>query len=237
WLRRMGEHSLPQRPYWCARPRFPGSFAAARHRPQAVLTELEPRRWGGRDRRAVAVRGEARRAEYPHSRAAVRPSHRLRCDDQCCRVLLMQTSVFDCFAAPRGRLQRPEEAPMPFRQPKPYATDASLAGVLDGAAQNEQFPPMPSGRSNEGCRHCLFRCWSLRPPVASNDPNPLLGVATKSKLRRGKQPIDDQHVTMGSVIDDFGLAVRTDDEQRRHLALNDARREFDIDLAAVVIGA
>src|SRR5467141_2586806 len=77
----------------------------------------------------------------------------------------------------------------------------------------------------------------LLPPVASNDPNPLLGVTAKSKFRRGKQSIDNQHVTIGAVIDDFGLTIRADDEQRRHLALNNARREFDIDLAAIVIGA
>jgi hypothetical protein len=39
---------------------------------------------------------------------------------------------------------------------------------------------------------------------------------------------------MGSVVDDFGLAIGADDEKRRHLALHDARGEFDIDLAAVI---
>src|SRR3954454_10992125 len=100
----------------------------------------------------------------------------------------------------------------------------------------ERFPQMSSAQSNEGCRHYSFRCRSLRPPVVSNDPDLLLGVTTESKLRRSKQPIHDQQIAMGSVIDDFGLAIRTDDEQRRHLALNDARGEFDIDLAPIVVG-
>src|SRR6185312_4490554 len=99
----------------------------------------------------------------------------------------------------------------------------------------EQFPQVSSAQSN-GCRHYSFRYRSSRPPVASNDPDLLLGVTTESKLRRGKQPIDDQQITIGSVIDDFGLAIRTDDEQRRHLALNDAKGEFDVDLAPIVVG-
>ena len=62
----------------------------------------------------------------------------------------------------------------------------------------------------------------------------MLGVAAKPQLGRGEQPIDDEHVAVDAVVDDLGLAVRADDEERRHLALHDAAREFDIDLAAVV---
>jgi len=50
-----------------------------------------------------------------------------------------------------------------------------------------------------------------------------------------KQPIDDQHIAVGAIVDEFCLAVWADDKERRHFALHDAEREFDVDLAAIVI--
>src|SRR6476660_797600 len=44
-------------------------------------------------------------------------------------------------------------------------------------------------------------------------------------------------MAVGAVVDDLGLAVRPDDEQRRHLALTNSGREFDVDFAAVIVGA
>ncbi len=40
---------------------------------------------------------------------------------------------------------------------------------------------------------------------------------------------------MNAAVDDLRFAVRSKDEQRRHLSLHDATRELDIDAAAVVI--
>src|SRR5690349_7867536 len=72
------------------------------------------------------------------------------------------------------------------------------------------------------------------PSVGSDDPDFLLVFAAKSKLGGREQPVDDQQVAIGTVIDDLRLAVRPNHEQRRQLALDDAGGEFDIDLAAVV---
>jgi hypothetical protein len=69
----------------------------------------------------------------------------------------------------------------------------------------------------------------------ANDPDRLLLLAaTKTQLSRSEQPIDDQDVLVNTAVDDLGLALGTDDEDRRHLALHDAARENDIDTAAIV---
>ena len=92
----VAEHSLTQIPCWCARPRFPGSSAVARDRPQAARTGPGPQRWDDRDRPAMAARGAAHRAECPHSRAAARQGRRPHCGDRCCRVLRKLDHACDC---------------------------------------------------------------------------------------------------------------------------------------------
>ncbi len=219
----MAEHSLTQIPCWCARPRFPGSSAVARDRPQAVRTGLGPQQWDDRDRRAMAVRGAARRAECPHSRAAARQGRRPHCGDRCCRVLRMLDRACDCCC--RAHRTAPETRTSANAVPPANTLrDRRVTGGRSGRSRNERA--ISSARLRRGRIRTTgasrFGYQSRRPPVASDDPDLLLRVATKSQLGRGKQPIDDQHVTIGSVVDDFGLAVRTDDKQRRHLSLNDA---------------
>ena len=62
--------------------------------------------------------------------------------------------------------------------------------------------------------------------------------AAEPQLGRGEEPVDDHVIATDAVVHEFGgIALRADDEQRRHLALADAARELDEDLPAVVIGA
>ena len=218
----VAEHSLTQRLCWCARPRFPGSSAVVRDRPQAVRTGLEPQQWDDRDRRAMAARGAARREECPYSRAAARQGRRPHCGDRCCTALRKLDHACDSAAGPTARLRKRERARVPCPRPIPYATGESRADVLDAGAASWLSPQHSSARQNQDHRRQSFAYQSRRPPVASDDSDLLLRVATKSQLGRGKQPIDDQHVTIGSVVDDLGIAVRTDDKQRRHFSLNDA---------------
>src|SRR6266851_8522241 len=75
-----------------------------------------------------------------------------------------------------------------------------------------------------------------RPPsVVSDNSHLLLLLSAKAQLSRGEQTVDDQYIFVGAVVDELGLAVLADDEQRRHFALSDAGRELDIDLAAIVV--
>src|SRR3954468_3319945 len=50
-----------------------------------------------------------------------------------------------------------------------------------------------------------------------------------------KKPVHDQHIAVGAIIDEVGLAVGADDEERWHLALDDPLREFDINFPPVII--
>jgi len=60
-------------------------------------------------------------------------------------------------------------------------------------------------------------------------------LTTEPEFCGCKKPIYDQHIAVGAIVDELGLAVGADDEERRHLALDNALRKFDIDLAAIVI--
>ena len=60
-------------------------------------------------------------------------------------------------------------------------------------------------------------------------------LATEPQLRGRKEPVDNQDVAVGAVVHDLGLTVVANDEERRHLALSDALRELDIDLASIVV--
>ena len=63
-------------------------------------------------------------------------------------------------------------------------------------------------------------------------------LAPQAQLGDGEQPINDHAVAVDAVIDELGTrALRIDDEQRRHLALRDAGRKLDVDVATVVEGA
>ena len=70
----------------------------------------------------------------------------------------------------------------------------------------------------------------------SDNPHLLLLLAAKAQLSRGEQTVDDQYIFVGAIVDEFGLAILADDEQRRHFVLSDAGRELDIDLAAIIVG-
>ena len=74
------------------------------------------------------------------------------------------------------------------------------------------------------------------PPIGTDDPNGLLmTAAAQAEFRRGEELVNDQHVIEDARVDDLGLTVRANHKDRRHLALNDAPRELDIDMPAVVI--
>src|SRR6478736_2400852 len=72
-------------------------------------------------------------------------------------------------------------------------------------------------------------------PIGSDNSNPLLLICAKAKFGGGEQTVGNQDISVDAVVDEFGLAVRTDDEQRRHFTLADPRREFDVDFAAIII--
>src|SRR5712672_2772278 len=87
---------------------------------------------------------------------------------------------------------------------------------------------------DRGCR--LAHCPSRSPPVVSDNSDLLLLLSAEAQLGGGEQTVDDQYIPVGAIVDELGLAVLADDEQRRHFALADPGRELDVDLAAVVIG-
>ena len=72
--------------------------------------------------------------------------------------------------------------------------------------------------------------------ASADDPDDLLALAAQPQFGRGKQAIDDQDVLVCTGVDELRLAVRADDEERRHLPLHDAGRELYIDLAPIVVG-
>jgi hypothetical protein len=77
-----------------------------------------------------------------------------------------------------------------------------------------------------------------RPTVGAHNAHALLAIlVAQPEFGGGKETIDDVVVLTGAVVDQFGVAGRSDDEQRRHLALPDPRRKLDIDLVAIVEGA
>src|SRR5579871_5904422 len=87
---------------------------------------------------------------------------------------------------------------------------------------------------DRGCRLAL--CPSRSPPVGSRNSDLLLLLSAKAQLSRGEQTVDDQYIFVGAIVDEFGLAILADEEQRRHFSLGNAGRELDIDLAAVIVG-
>src|SRR6516164_3033454 len=81
----------------------------------------------------------------------------------------------------------------------------------------------------------LDHCRSRAPPVVSHDSDLLLLLSAEAQFRRSEQTVGNQDISIDAIVDEFGFAVLADDEQRRHFALPDPGREFDIDLSAVVI--
>src|SRR6516165_8669293 len=84
-------------------------------------------------------------------------------------------------------------------------------------------------------RRRLGRCPSQSSPVVSHDSDLLLLLSAEAQFGRGKQTVGNQEISIDAIVDELRFTVLADDEQRRHLALRDPRREFDIDLSAVVI--
>src|SRR5579883_1291282 len=60
-------------------------------------------------------------------------------------------------------------------------------------------------------------------------------TAAEAKLGGAEEAIDNQDVPVDAAVGDLELAFRADDEERRHLALDDAARKLDIDPTAVVV--
>src|SRR5438045_9649810 len=85
-------------------------------------------------------------------------------------------------------------------------------------------------------RSRLAHCPSRSSPVGSRNSHLLLLLSAKAQLSRGEQTVDDQYIFVGAIVDEFGLAILADDEQRRHFSLGNAGRELDIDLAAIIVG-
>ena len=82
----------------------------------------------------------------------------------------------------------------------------------------------------------LARCLSSLSPVFSYNSHLLLLLSAEAQLSRSEQTVDNQYIFVGAIVDEFGLAILADDEQRRHFALGNAGRELDIDLAAIIVG-
>src|SRR5271157_6346685 len=61
-------------------------------------------------------------------------------------------------------------------------------------------------------------------------------IAAEAKLGGPEQTIHDVVVLADAVVDELAVALRTDDEERRRLALGEAARHFDIDFGAVIEG-
>src|SRR5260221_14718811 len=89
-------------------------------------------------------------------------------------------------------------------------------------------------RRDRGSR--LAHCPSRSPPIVSDNSDFLVLLSAKAQLSRGEQTVDDQYIFVGAIVDEFGLAILADDEQRRHFSLGNAGRELDIDLAAIIVG-
>ena len=70
----------------------------------------------------------------------------------------------------------------------------------------------------------------------SDNPHLLLLLSAKAQLSRGEQTVDDQYILVDAIVDEFGLAILADDEQRRHFSLGNTGRELDKDLAAIIVG-
>src|SRR5882762_3998368 len=82
----------------------------------------------------------------------------------------------------------------------------------------------------------LAQSRSRSAPIVPDNSNLLLLLSAEAQLSRGEQTVDDQYIPVGAIVDEFGLAVLADDEQRRHFSLGNAGRELNIDLAAIIVG-
>ena len=73
------------------------------------------------------------------------------------------------------------------------------------------------------------------PPVGAHDADAALAISVaKAQLGRREELVDDVVVAADTVIHQLRAAGGADDEERWHLALADAGREFDVDLLPVV---
>src|SRR5712671_4577544 len=79
---------------------------------------------------------------------------------------------------------------------------------------------------------CAASCRSSS--VGPADPHGLLRAGAEAQFRRGEQAINDVGRAFHAVIDELGLAGRSDDKERRDLALSYAGWELDVDLVPVI---
>lgn len=63
---------------------------------------------------------------------------------------------------------------------------------------------------------------SLWPSIRADDPGDLLALAAQSQFGRSEQTVDDPDFAVDPGVDELRLAVRADDQERRHLTLHDA---------------
>src|SRR5690606_6339665 len=73
--------------------------------------------------------------------------------------------------------------------------------------------------------------------VGAQDAHDRLALLAETQLRGRKQPVDDIIIAAHAVIDEFGLAVARQHEERRGLALRDRLRELDEHLLAIIESA
>ncbi len=71
-------------------------------------------------------------------------------------------------------------------------------------------------------------------PIGTGNAHDLLRILPETQLGGRKEPVDDVIAAVDPVVDELVLAVRSDDEERRRLALVEPSWELDVDLVGVV---
>src|SRR3546814_20765 len=85
---------------------------------------------------------------------------------------------------------------------------------------------------------CHPGSWSVPPrhAIGALDPHHVAAIAAQPQFGRAEQAIHDVVRRAETIIHQLPVALHADDEQRRQLALGNARRKLDIDLLAVIEG-
>src|SRR5712672_1670 len=125
---------------------------------------------------------------------------------------------------------------MRCRQQELFGKDASFLVALRAVAGSARYQRVVALVPIRDRRSRLRHCPSRSPSVVSDNPHLLLLLSAKAQLSRGEQTVDDQYILVDAIVDEFGLAILADDEQRRHFSLGNAGRELNIDLAAIIVG-
>ncbi len=214
---------------WCARPRSPAAAAARQDRRSWASPAARPAgrapvhaRSAGQDRLAAAA--ELRDAGIVTRQVGEAIGLRVPVG----AVELARPLA--AAAALEGHDQR-RPMPSPAATPSPISTRRESRTTRGGsgrrrsaAAMSRSLPP------RSGAAPLIARA------IGAHDAHALLPVA-EAQLGGGEEPVDDHEVLPDAVVDELPLALRPDDEERRHLALADAARELDEDLPPVVEGA